>query len=157
MVLVFACVVSVQGRLFYRSTICRHCLLSTLFFILSAAPYLLFLQKHYGSVVISPKSSYVMIWMKSQVYHDNDKGEMGNDELWGLTPDGEKLRWQEPKGVKYLVDFLMSHPKKSLSVYLHNLGMELPGRIPNNSGMERYPQTYPVYFVLGAVASVFMA
>jgi 4-amino-4-deoxy-L-arabinose transferase-like glycosyltransferase len=157
MVLVFACVVSVQGRLFYRSTICRHCLLSTLFFMLSAAPYLLFLQKHYGNVVISPKSSYVMIWMKSQVYHDNDKGEMGNDELWGLTPDGEKLRWQEPKGVKYLVDFLMSHPKKSLSVYLHNLGMELPGRIPNNSGMERYPQTYPVYFVLGAVASVFMA
>jgi len=156
MALVFACATALQGRRFYRSTIFRYCLLSTLFFMLTASPYLLFLQKHYGSVVISPKSSYVMIWMKSRIYHDNDKGEIGNDELWGLTPDGKKLRWQEPKGIGYLVRYLMSDPKKSLTVYLHNLGMEVPGRIPNNSGMERYPQTYPIYFALASVLALFL-
>lgn len=156
MALVFACATMVQGRRFYRSTIFKYCLLSTFFFVLTASPYLLFLHKHYGGVVISPKSSYVMIWMKSRIYHDNDKGEMTNDELWGLTPDGKKLRWQEPKGIKDLVDYLMSDPRKSLSVYLHNLGMEVPGRIPNNSGMERYPQTYPIYLVLASLLAVFM-
>lgn len=156
MALIFACATALQGRRFYRSTVFKYCLLSTFFFMMTASPYLLFLHKHYGSVVISPKSSYVLIWMKSRIYHDNDKGEMGNDELWGLTPDGQKLRWQEPKGIKDLVDYLMSHPEKSLSVYLHNLGMEVPGRIPNNSGMERYPQTYPIYFALASLLAIFM-
>jgi 4-amino-4-deoxy-L-arabinose transferase-like glycosyltransferase len=156
MVFAFAFVTVMQGRRFYRTAVFKYCLLSVIFFVLSASPYLLFLEKHYGGLVISPKSTYVMIWMKSRIYHDNDKGEMGNDELWGLTPDGEKLRWQEPKGAADLVGYLMSHPGKSLSVYLHNLGMEVPGRIPNNSGMERYPQLYPVYFAIAALLAVFM-
>ena len=151
MALVFVCATLMQGRRFYVSTVFRYCLLSTLLFTLVASPYLLFLHKHYGRVVISPKSSYVLIWMKSRIYHDNDKGEMGNDELWGLTPDGSKLRWQEPKGVTDLLAYLMSHPAKSIAVYFHNLGLEVPGRIPNNSGMERYPQSYPVYFTLAAL------
>jgi 4-amino-4-deoxy-L-arabinose transferase-like glycosyltransferase len=157
MMFVFLCAAAVQGIRFYRSTVFRSCLLATLFFILTASPYLLFLHKHYGAWVVSPKSSYVMIWMKGKVYHDNDKGEIGNDELWGLTPDGTKLLWQEPKGITELVEYLMSDPGKSFSVYLHNLGMELPGRIPNNSGMERYPQAYPVYLVLAALLAVFMS
>ena len=156
MAFVFACATAMQGRGFYRTTLFRNCLVAALFFVMIASPYLLFLHKHYGSLVISPKSSYVMIWMKSRIYHDNDKGEMGNDELWGLTPDGTKLRWQEPKGMVDLVGYLMSHPGKSLAVYLHNLGLEIPGRIPNNSGMERYPQLYPVYFAIAALLAVFM-
>ena len=157
MALVFALVTALQGRRFYASAVFRYCLLATLFFTLTASPYLLFLHQHYGRVVISPKSSYVLIWMKGRIYHDNDKGEMGNEELWGLTPDGKKLRWQEPKGASDLVEYLMSHPEKSLSVYLHNLGLELPGRIPNNSGMERYPQPYPVYLALAALLACFFA
>jgi len=156
MAFVFACVTALQGRRFYRTAVFRCCLLSALFFFLTASPYLVFLKHHYGSWVISPKSTYVMIWMKSRVYHDNDKGEMGNDELWGLTSDGKKLRWQEPKGLTDLAGYLLSNPGKSLSVYLHNLGMEVPGRIPNNSGMERYPQLYPVYLVLAALLAVFL-
>ena len=157
MACVFACATLVQGRRFYRSSIFRYCLLSTMFFVLTASPYLVFLHGHYGKVIISPKSSYVLIWMKGRIYHDNDKGEMGNEELWGLTPDGTRLRWQEPKGLTDLIDYLMSHPKKSLTVYLHNLGMEVPGRIPNNSGMERYPQPYPVYFALAALLAAFLS
>lgn len=156
MAFVFACATAVQGRRFYRSTVFKSCLVATLFFVLTASPYLFFLKQHYGAWVISPKSTYVMIWMKSRIYHDNDKGEMGNDELWGLTPDGKKLRWQDPKGITDLVGYLMSHPGKSLSVYLYNLGLEVPGRIPNNSGMERYPQLYPVYFALAALLAVFV-
>ena len=120
-------------------------------FFAVASPYLLFLEKNYGRLVISPKSSYVLIWMKSRIYHDNDKGEMGNEELWGLSADGKRLRWMEPKGVGDLVSFLMSHPEKSLRVYLYNLSLEIPGRIPNNSGMERYPQLVPVAVGLLAV------
>ena len=130
MAFVFACATAVQGRRFYRSAVFKYCLLATLVFVMTASPYLLFLHKHYGSWVISPKSTYVMIWMKSRIYHDNDKGEMGNDELWGLTPDGNKLRWQEPKGISDLVGYLMSHPGKSLSVYLHNLGHGGAGENP---------------------------
>ena len=156
MAFVFACTTAVQGRGFYRTTLFRNCLVSALFFVLIASPYLFILKQTYGSLVISPKSTYVMIWMKSRTYHDNNKGEMGNDELWGLTADGEKLRWQEPKGISDLAGYLMSDPGKSLSVYIHNLGMEVPGRIPNNSGMERYPQLYPVYFALAALLAVFM-
>lgn len=157
MAFVFTCATALQGRRFYRSTVFRYCLLAALVFTLTASPYLLFLHKHYGSWVISPKSTYVMIWMKSRIYHDNNKGEMGNDELWGLTPDGEKLRWQDPKGITDLAEYLMSDPGKSLSVYLHNLGMEVPGRIPNNSGMEGYPQLYPIYLALAALLAAFMS
>ncbi len=156
MAFVFACATVLQGRSFYRSAVFKYSVAATLFFVLTAAPYLVFLKHYYGSWVISPKSTYVMIWMKSRIYHDNDKGEMGNDELWGLTPDGTKLRWQEPKGISDLAAYLMSHPGKSLSVYLRNLGLEVPGRIPNNSGMERYPQLFPVYFALAALFAVFL-
>jgi hypothetical protein len=91
-----------------------------------------------------------MIWMKSRIYHDNDKGEIGNDELWGLTPDG-RIKWQQPSGIRELAEFLMSHPAKSLSVYLHNLSLELPGRIPNSGGTQHFPQVYPIYVALLAL------
>ncbi len=159
-IIVMACLLAglsvLQGRSVFRTRMFRNCLVTVLFFMLTAAPYLLFLKAQYGTWVISPKSSYVQIWMKSRIYHDNNKGERENDELWGLTPDGTKLLWQVPKGIGDLAGYLMGHPEKSLRVYLHNLGMELPGRIPNNSGMERFPQLYPVYLALAALLAVFL-
>jgi len=151
--LVILATLLVQGWRFYRSTALKLCAVTALTFLLASLPYLLFLQKNYGAWVISPKTTYVMIWMKSRIYHDNNKGEMGNEELWGLNSAG-KLRWQEPKGIGELADYLMSDPQKSLAVYLRNLSQEIPGRIPNNSGMETYPQVFPVYLALAAVLAV---
>ncbi len=142
------------GKSVARNVIFKLCATVILVFFVVSIPYLLFLHKHYGAWVISPKTSYVMIWMKSRIYHDNNKGEVFNDELWGLTPGG-KLRWQEPKGARDLVDYLMSHPGKSLSVYWRNLKAEIPGRIPNGSGMEHFPQVFPVYFALPALLTIF--
>lgn len=119
-------------------------------FLLTSLPYLIFLRKHYGGWVISPKSTYVLIWMKSRIYHDNNLGEVGNEELWGLTDSG-KLKWQVPSGIGDVLSYLMSHPAKSVQVYLNNLKMEIPGNIPNNSGMEKYPQVFPVILALAAV------
>ena len=123
-------------------------------FLLTSLPYLIFLRKHYEGWVISPKSTYVLIWMKSRIYHDNDYGEVGNEELWGLTGSG-KLKWQVKSGIGDVASYLMSHPAKSLQVYLANLSAQLPGRIPNNSGMERYPQVFPVFLALAAVFALF--
>jgi uncharacterized membrane protein YuzA (DUF378 family) len=155
LVMLFTLVVvcAAQGRHFYTSVLTKCCAVLLLAFFLSSTPYLLFLQKHYNAFVISPKSTYVLIWMKSRIYHDNDKGENSNEELWGLAPDG-KYMWQHPSGIRDLVAYLMTHPEKSLWVYLSNLSQEIPGRIPNNSGCLHYPQVYPVYF---AVLALFMA
>ena len=118
--------------------------------IMTSLPYFMFLKNTYGKWVISPKSTYVQIWMKSMVYKDNNLGEQGNPELWGLSRNG-KLMWQEPKGLGDLAAYLMSHPKKSLKVYLENFSHQIPGRIPNNSGQWLYPQVYPWYFCLPAL------
>lgn len=154
MALVFSVTTAVQGQRFYRSKVFKLSATATVLFFLAASPYLVFLKKHYGTWVISPKTSYVMSWMKSRIYHDNDKGEIFNDELWGLNSAG-KLRWQEPKGTGELAEYLISNPTKNLSVYMHNLSMEIPGRIPNGSGMEHYPQVYPLYLALAALFAVF--
>lgn len=119
-------------------------------FILASLPYVLFLKDTYGKIVLSPKSTYVQIWMKWKIYHDNDFGEQGNPELWGLSKNG-KLMWQEPKGIGDLVQYLMSQPEKSLRVYLENLSLQIPGRIHNNSGQWLYPQVYPWYFAIPAL------
>lgn len=119
-------------------------------FTLSSLPYFIFLKGTYGKWVLSPKSTYVQIWMKGRIYHDNDLGEQGNPELWGLSKNG-KLMWQEPKGAGDLISYLMSHPEKSLQVYLNNFIMQMPGKIPNNSGQWLYPQVFPWYFVVPAL------
>ncbi len=155
MVMTLFVLCAIQGFRFYRTSLARLCLTVMVMFFITSSPYLYFLKKHYGAFVISPKATYVLIWMKSQVYHDNDKGEISNDELWGLTSEG-KLKWQQASGIRDLVNFLMSHPSKSLSVYLHNLSMELPGRIPNSSGTLHFPQVYPVYIVLLALLAALL-
>lgn len=154
MALLFIVLTAIQGSRFYRSTAFRLCIVATIMFFLVSLPYLFFLKQHYGTFVISPKASYVLIWMKGATYHDHDIHELGNEELWGLNRDG-KLRWQEPKGIGDLLSYLLSHPGKSLLVYLNNLSHEIPGRIPNNSGMEHFPQLFPVHLSLAALFAVF--
>ncbi|HEY6006936.1 MAG TPA: hypothetical protein VIU40_01330, partial [Geobacteraceae bacterium] len=154
--LVLGAVALFPARQYPRGVAVRLALAAMICFVLVASPYLFFLRQNYGSWVVSPKAAYVMIWMKSRIYHDNDKGEIGNEELWGLSPAG-KLRWQEPRGVGDLARYLASHPAKSLRVYLANLSEELPGRIPNNSGMEGYPQVFPLYLVLAALLAAFLS
>jgi len=134
----------------HRLVSVRLAIVVLLFFFAASLPYLLFLKRNYGTWIISPKATYVLIWMKSRIYHDNDKGEVDNDELWGLSPNG-RLKWQQPSGAGDLLGYLMSHPAKSLQVYLRNLSLEIPGRIPNNSGMQHYPQVYPILLALLAL------
>lgn len=137
-----------------QGKILRLSALLLLAFFITSLPYLLFLRKDYGGWVISPKSTYVLIWMKSRIYNDNNLGEIGNEDLWGLTSSG-KLKWQVPSGIGDVVSYLMSHPAKSARVYFNNLLGEVPGRIPNNSGMEKYPQVFPVILTLAAVFASF--
>lgn len=137
-----------------RGKMVRFTAVLLLAFLLTSLPYLLFLRKHYDGWVISPKSTYVLIWMKGRIYHDNNLGEISNEELWGLT-EGGKLKWQVPSGLGDVVSYLMSHPAKSARVYLDNLLMQVPGRIPNNSGMEKYPQLFPVILAIAAVFASF--
>ena len=155
MVMVLSTISLLQGKSFFRSRIFAKCIVAAVIFLIITSPYLLFLKKNYGAWVISPKASYVMIWMKCFTYHDNEKGEEGNDELWGLSENG-KLCWQEPQGIGDLISYLASDPQYSISVYLHNLSHEIPGRIPNGSGMGNFPQLFPVYLAMFALFSVFL-
>jgi 4-amino-4-deoxy-L-arabinose transferase-like glycosyltransferase len=143
-----------QGRQAFSAFMPRIIATMLVVFFLAASPYLLFLKKNYGTFVISPKATYVLIWMKGRIYHDNDKGEQGNDDLWGLTPDG-KLKWQVPSGIGDLTRYLLEDPEKSVRVYVDNLLSELPGRVPNNSGALHFPNVFPVYLALLAVLSFF--
>lgn len=154
MLLVLGACVAVSVLQEHRLSAVRLVVVVILFFFAASLPYLIFLKRNYGTWMISPKATYVLIWMKSRIYHDNDKGEIGNDELWGLNRNG-RLKWQEPSGFSDLAAYLMSHPAKSRQVYLHNLSLELPGRIPNNSGMLHYPQVYPVILVLFGLFAAF--
>lgn len=154
MLFVVAAALLSEWRRTIQGKMVRLTALLLLTFFLTSLPYLLFLRNHYGGWVISPKSTYVLIWMKSRIYHDNDLGEVGNEELWGLTDSG-KLKWQVPSGFGDVASYLMSHPAKSAQVYFDNLLREVPGRIPNNSGMEQYPQLFPVILSLAAVFASF--
>ena len=155
--LVMALTLGMCGVVQARHSAARFARLTALLlavFALTASPYLFFLKQHYGKLTMSPKATYVLIWMKSRIYHDNDKGEVDNDELWGLTPD-YRLKWQTPSGFGELAGYLMSHPEKSARVYLHNVSLQIPGRIPNNSGIQHYPQVFPIYLSLAALFAAF--
>ena len=155
MTFVLLAVCALQGKALLRSKVTALCVGTALVAALAASPYLFFLNKSYGSLVISPKTSYVMIWMKCFTYHDNNYGEEGNPELWGLSESG-KLHWQEPKGIVDLLRYLGEEPARNGRIYLENLSHELPGRISNGSGMERFPQLFPIYLVMAAFGSVFL-
>ncbi len=154
MFFVLIAVFATEGRRILKNKIIYFIAALLVSFFIVSSPYLMFLKRHYGAWVISPKSTYVLIWMKYKTYQDNDLGETSIEELWGLTKDG-KLKWQVPSGISDLVGYLMSHPAKSARVYLNNIQMEVPGNIPNNSGMEKYPQVFPVIFALATIISIF--
>lgn len=150
MVFVLGATAACSGREVSRSAALKLCGITLICFFATASPYLSFLKKQYGTFVISPKTSYVLIWMKGR---DAKIQDNRNPELWGLTASG-KLKWQEPKGLKDLLAFWMADPGRSFSDYVRNLSNELPGRIPNNSGMERFPNLIPYYLFAAAVASL---
>jgi 4-amino-4-deoxy-L-arabinose transferase-like glycosyltransferase len=154
MIFVAAAALFAEWRRRKHINLLRFTAILLLAFFLTSLPYLLFLRKHYDGWVISPKSTYVLIWMKSRIYHDNNFGEVGNEELWGLNSGG-KLNWQVKSGIGDVVSYLMSHPAKSARVYFNNLLGEVPGRISSNSGMEKYPQLFPVILALAAVFASF--
>ena len=156
LIMVFAMmsITAVQGRHFYRSNVVKLCSVATVFFFISAAPYLFFLHKHYGAFVMSPKASYVICWLKKSSINLNERDAL-NSDIWGLNNNG-RLKWQEPRGIGELASFLMADPGKSLTRYLKNLSLEIPGRIPYNSGMEKYPQLIPIYLAVAALASLFL-
>ncbi len=150
MVFVLGGTAACSGRELSRTAAAKLCAITLICFFIAASPYLAFLKKQYGTIVISPKTSYVLIWMKGR---DAKMQDARNPELWGLTASG-KLRWQEPKGLKDLVAFWMTDPGQSFADYLRNLSNELPGRIPHNSGMERFPNLIPLYLFAAAGASL---
>jgi len=150
MVFVLGGTIACSGRELSRPAAAKLCGITLICFFIAAAPYLSFLKKQYGTFVISPKTSYVLIWMKGR---DAKMQDARNPELWGLTAAG-RLKWQEPKGLKDLIAFWMADPGRSFADYLRNLSNELPGRIPNNSGMERFPNLIPLYLFAAAAASL---
>jgi 4-amino-4-deoxy-L-arabinose transferase-like glycosyltransferase len=147
-------ITAVQGRHFYRSYAIKLSTVATLFFFITAAPYLFFLHKNYGAFVMSPKASYVICWLKKSSINLIER-DAYNSDIWGLSTSG-RLKWQEPRGIGELASFLMADPGRSLTRYLKNLSLELPGRIPYNSGMENYPQLIPIYLALAALASLLL-
>lgn len=152
LVFVLAMLLIMQGRHCYKTLVFRQCVIITVLFFITASPYLHFLHKNYGAFVISPKASYVMCWLKSVELHYPDAE---NPDIWGLNSEG-RLKWQEPRGIKELLVHLLADPQKNLLRYLENISNEIPGKIPNGSGMERYPQLIPLYLLLAAVASLFL-
>ncbi len=88
MLFVVAAALLSEWRRTMRGKMVRFTAMLLLAFLLTSLPYLLFLKKQYGGWVISPKSTYVLIWMKGRIYHDNNAGEVGNEALWGLTDSG---------------------------------------------------------------------
>ena len=152
MVFVFIALLCVQGRRLCRTEILRLCAVATAVFFITSAPYLYFLHKNYGALVISPKASYVLCWLKRADLHIPDAE---NIDIWGLSSRG-RLNWQEPHGINDLYSHVMSDPAKNITLYLQNFLREITGRVPNNSGMERFPQVIPIYILIAAIASLFL-
>jgi 4-amino-4-deoxy-L-arabinose transferase-like glycosyltransferase len=55
MLMTLAMLCATQGLRFYRTSLARLCLVILILFFITSSPYLLFLKKHYGAFVISPR------------------------------------------------------------------------------------------------------
>lgn len=122
-------------------------LISLVFFI-TALPYLLFLKDIYGGWVISPKFSNVIIGGDQYLY--DVKMRRPVPEFWQLTDSG-KFFWQEKKGIKDLILYLMKDPKTQWENYKTGLKYIFTLKIPNASGMDYFPSVYPWYFFIPAI------
>lgn len=108
-------------------------------FMTSSMPYFIYLKNHYGSWTVGTKTASVYFWIRSKSFNDPDP-ERGE---WGLSPQGE-LNLISLTSKDY-VHYWFKDPAKSLKVYLKNLKAEIPGFVPNTSGIAHYPQVYPLY------------
>lgn len=122
-------------------------LISLVFFI-TALPYLLFLKDIYGGWVTSPKFSNVIIGGDQYLY--DVKMRRPVPEFWQLTDSG-KFFWQEKKGIKDLILYLMKDPKTQWENYKTGLKYIFTLKIPNASGMDYFPSVYPWYFFIPAI------
>jgi len=152
LVFVLAATAWTRRRIIGHAPLRRVYLVTILLFSLVSLPYLVFLARNYGAVVISPKTSYVISWLKHAELQIQDAE---NPDIWGMDRSG-KLNWQVPKGIADLLAPFLAEPRKNISRYLHGLATEIPGRIPNGSGMDRYPQLIPFYLFAAALASLFV-
>ncbi|MCX7990670.1 MAG: glycosyltransferase family 39 protein [Proteobacteria bacterium] len=117
-------------------------------FFITALPYLIFLKDIYGGWVTSPKFSNVVIG-GDQYFYDVKK-RRPVPEFWELTDKG-KFAWQEKKGVRDLILYLLKDPKTQWENYKTGLKYIVTMKIPNASGMDFYPSVYPWYFFIPAL------
>lgn len=117
-------------------------------FFVTALPYLIFLKDIYGGWVTSPKFSNVVIGGDQYLYDLNKRRPA--PEFWELTDKG-KFAWQEKKGIKDLILYLMKDPETQWENYKTGLKYIITMKIPNASGMDYYPSVFPWYFFIPAL------
>lgn len=120
--------------------------LATAGFLIFALPYITFLTKSYGRLVISSKLPYESIAMKSKVYRE----PMTMQEIEGLTGNG-KLAWQEYGGSSVVFGYFRKDPGRFIRTYFDDLYSELPWKVGNSSQLDGYPVVYPLYFWFPAI------
>ncbi len=145
---IFMFTTAVQGMRFYKTMVFRFCLVSVLFFCVAVAPYVLKLEKDYGQLVLHPKATNVMQILRWRIPHDRGS-EVSYSDLWQMDESGRFL-WQKPAGMGDVIKLFASYPRESLSYYAKSFLRQIPGMIPNGSGMEKLPQVFPVYIVIAA-------
>ncbi len=115
-------------------------------FLLFALPYITFLTKSYGRLIISSKLPYESIAMRAKVYRE----PMQMQEIEGLTENG-RLAWQEYGGSGVVFGYFRKDPGRFIRTYLDDLSSELPWNVKNSSQLDGYPIVYPLYFWFPAI------
>ena len=123
-------------------------------FLIFALPYMVFLTRSYGRVVISSKLPYESIAMRSKVlgyplYAEN---------IEGLTGD-LRLVWQEKGGSGMVLRYFRENPSRFVRVYFRDFVSELPWKVGNSSQLEGYPPVYPtiicIFAAIGFIVILF--
>lgn len=143
-----------RGRSIIRGRLAVCLALMVSLFFLTISPYLVFLHRHYDAWILHPKATNVMHILNWRIPHDKG-GEVAYDDLWRMDAKG-RFAWQNPKGGGDVVRLFLAYPRASFGYYFDSLLKQVPGRIPNNSGMEKYPQVIPIYIALLAGVALFV-
>jgi len=122
-----------------------YALLIFIVFTVLSFPYFLYLKGHYKTWTLGTKSSAIYFWIRNKSFNDPDPERLE----WGLSPEGE-LNLISMKS-KDVINYWLKDPSKSIRIYMKNLKQEIPGFIPNSSGIKQYPQVLPIYFALPLV------
>jgi 4-amino-4-deoxy-L-arabinose transferase-like glycosyltransferase len=145
----FAGFISLTAWMFMREgrrRALRSVALVTAGFLIFALPYVMFLTKNYGRLIISSKLPYESIAMKAKVYQE----PMTMQEIEGLTENG-RLAWQEYGGTGIVIGYFRENPVRFIRTYFDDLASELPWNVGNSSQLAGYPVVYPLYFWLPAI------